>query len=335
MSPVSGAQSKPSTEHLNEPVLRFARRDFTTLREDFTVEAALADIRRQGVAEAIIYFYVVDAAGRLVGVVPTRRLLMSAPERRIGEIMVTRVVAIPHTATVLEACEFFVLHKFFAFPVVDEQRRIVGVVDVGLFTDEVFDLAEREQMDEIFETIGFRVAQVRDASPLRAFRFRFPWLLATIVSGATCAVLASLYELTLAKSLVLAFFLTLVLGLGESVSVQSMAVTVQALRAARPTLGWYARAMRREIGVALLLGGACGLLVGLIVWLWRAAATPAWVIGASIGLIVCAAGFIGLTVPTVLHALRLDPKIAAGPVTLAIADIVTVLVYFNLARLFL
>jgi magnesium transporter len=114
-----------------------------------------------------------------------------------------------------------------------------------------------------------------------------------------------------------------------------MAVTVQALRAARPTLGWYARAMRREIGVALLLGGACGLLVGLIVWLWRAAATPAWVIGASIGLIVCAAGFIGLTVPTVLHALRLDPKIAAGPVTLAIADIVTVLVYFNLARLFL
>jgi magnesium transporter len=332
---MADAQFKPSAEHLNEPVLRFARKDVTTLRDHLSVAQALADIRRQGVGERIIYFYVVDEAQRLVGVVPTRRLLMSAPDTRLADIMITRVVAIPHTATVLEACEFFVLHKFFAFPLVDEHRRLVGVVDVGVFTDEVFDLAEREQMDEIFETIGFRVAQVRDASPLRAFRFRFPWLLATIVSGAACAVLASFYELTLARSLVLAFFLTLVLGLGESVSVQSMTVTIQALRATPPTAGWYARALRREAGAALLLGGACGLLVGLVVWLWRGAGAPALVIGASIWLTLCAAGFVGLSVPALLHALRLDPKIAAGPITLALADIVTVLVYFNLARYFL
>jgi magnesium transporter len=114
-------------------------------------------------------------------------------------------MAIPHTATLLEACEAFVLHKFLAFPVVDEQRRLVGVVDVGFFTQEVFDMTEEtEHVDEIFESIGFHVAQVRDASPLRAFRFRFPWLLANIASGTACAVLASAYELTLAKSLVLA-----------------------------------------------------------------------------------------------------------------------------------
>ncbi|MCR1827894.1 hypothetical protein [Ectopseudomonas oleovorans] len=63
-----------------------------------------------------------------------------------------------------------------------------------------------------------------------------PWLLATIASGTLCALLASLYELTLAKSIVLAFFLTLVLGLGESVSMQSMSVTIQALRSVRPNL---------------------------------------------------------------------------------------------------
>jgi magnesium transporter len=249
--------------------------------------------------------------------------------------MITRVAAIPQTATVLEACEAFVLHKFLAFPVVDEQRRIVGIVDVGLLSQEAFDLAEREQTDALFESIGFRVSQVRGASPVRAFRFRFPWLLATIGSGSICALLASAYEVTLARSIVLAFFLTMVLGLGESVSIQSMTVTIQALRATRPTLAWYVRAFRREMGTAVLLGAACGAVVGLVVWLWRGAGLAGFAIGASILLALCAACFFGLSVPALLHALKLDPKIAAGPVTLAFTDAFTLLFYFSVAALLL
>lgn len=322
-------------EHLHQPVLAVARRDVATLRENFTVAQALEAIRQRGIGEKIVYFYVVDADDRLVGVVPTRRLLTAPLDQRLADVMVTRVMAVPQTATVLEACEAFVLHKFLAFPVVDEQRRIVGVVDVGLLTQEAFDIAEREQTDALFESIGFRVSQVRDASPVRAFRFRFPWLLATIGSGTVCALLASAYEVTLAKSLVLAFFLTLVLGLGESVSIQSMTVTIQALRTTSPTLGWYGRAFRREAGTAVLLGAACGTVVGLIVWLWRGAALAGFAIGGSILLALCAACFFGLSVPTLLHALKLDPKIAAGPVTLALADIFTLLVYFSLAAILL
>lgn len=198
--------SRPISEHLNEPVLPFARRDFTTLAQDMTVEQALADIRSRGIGEKVIYFYVVDKAGRLAGVVPTRRLLVAQLGQKLGELMIRNVVAIPHTATVFDARECFALHKFFAFPLIDAEHRLVGVVDVGLLTDEVFDIAERKQMDEVFEAIGFRVSQVRDASPLRALRFRFPWLLTTIVSGTACALLAGFFQLTLAKSLVLAFF---------------------------------------------------------------------------------------------------------------------------------
>jgi magnesium transporter len=325
----------PAVEHLNESILSFVRKDLTTVRPEATVEQALAAIRAGGIGERVVYFYAVDAAMRLQGVVPTRRLLMAPLESKIAEIMIAKVVTIPHTATVLEACECFALHKFFAFPVIDEERHIVGVVDVGLFTEEVFDVAEREQMDEVFEAIGFRVTQVRNASPLRAFRFRFPWLLATIVSGTFCAWLARAYELTLAKSLVLAFFLTMILGLGESVSVQSMTLTIQALRTASPTLAWYWVTLRREAGTALLLGAACGLVVGFIIWSWLGAGAAAIVIGASIALALVASCVAGLSVPTLLHALRLDPKISAGPLTLAAADICTLLFYFNLARLFL
>jgi magnesium transporter len=318
------------TEHLNEPVLAFARKDFARLGQDLTVQQALDAVRRQGIGEKIVYFYVVDPEDRLAGVLPTRRLLTAPLDQRLSELMIKRVVTIPHTASVLEACELFVLHKFLAIPLIDEQRRIVGIVDVGLLTAEVFDLAEREQMDGVFESIGFRVSQVRGASPFRAFRFRFPWLLTTIFSGTLCALLASAFELTLAKSLVLAFFLTLVLGLGESVSVQSMAVTIQALRSTKPTLRWYARAVRQEAGTALLLGLGCGLVVALVVWLWRGAPLAAASIGASVALSLSAASMFGLSVPAALHALKLDPKVAAGPVTLALTDLTTLLFYFSL-----
>ena len=325
-------QLKPPIEHLNEPVLRFARKDFATLNQKFTVEQALASIRQRGVGEKIVYFYVVDDAEQLVGVVPTRRLLMAPLEQPLADLMIRRVVAIPHLATVMEACEFFVLHKFFAFPLVDEQRHVVGLVDVGLFTEEVFDIAEREQMTEVFETLGFHVSQVRNASPWRAFRIRFPWLLATIVSGTFCAFLAGAYQLTLEKSLIIAFFLTLILGLGESVSIQSMTVTIQALRTNRPTLHWYWSSLWREISTALLLGVACGLVVALVVLAWQRALAPAFVVGASVTFCLLTACVTGLSVPSALHALKLDPKIAAGPLTLAFADIFTLLFYFNLAQ---
>ena len=299
------------------------------------MQQGLDAIRQRGIGEKIVYFYTVDADGRLAGVVPTRRLLTAPPEQRLSDIMISRVMAIPADATIMDACEAFVLHKFLAFPVIDKQRRIVGVVDVGLLTEEAFDIAEREQTDALFESIGFRVSQVREASPLRAFRFRFPWLLATISSGTVCALLASAYELTLSKSIVLAFFLTMVLGLAESVSVQSMTVTIQALRTMRPTFAWYGGALRREAGIALLLGAACGVVVGLIVWLWRGAALAGVAIGSSICLALGTACILGLSIPALLHALKLDPKIAAGPVTLAFTDIFTLLFYFSLAALLL
>jgi len=324
-----------TTDHLKQPVMTAARKDFATLSEGFSIRQALDDIRSHDIGEKIVYFYVVNNEGKLVGVVPTRRLLTAPLDQRLSEVMIKRVVTIPREATVLDACEFFAIHKLMAFPVVDEERHILGVVDVSVFTDEVFDMTERERMEEVFELIGFHVSQVRDASPFRAFRFRFMWLLATIGSGTICAMLASAYEATLAKSLILAFFLTMVLGLGESVSIQSMTVTIQALRSTRATLKWYLKALRRETVTALLIGLACGLTVGLIVWFWHWVVLAAITIGASVFLVLFGACLLGLSVPSLLHALKMDLKIAAGPVTLAATDIYTILCYFSIAAMLL
>src|SRR5436189_2396925 len=195
----------------NAPVLNYARKDFPLLEADASVEKALEAIRREGIGERVIYFYAIDERKHLVGVVPTRRLLTAAPNTLLREIMVPRVIALPAEATVLEACEFFVLYKFLAFPVIDSDRRVIGIVDSDVFMESVLESDQDETevaRDEFFEALGFHLAQVRDASPWRVFRYRFPWLLVTVTAGTISAVLAGLFEATLARSLVIAFFLT-------------------------------------------------------------------------------------------------------------------------------
>src|SRR5881409_3066279 len=319
----------------NSRVVEHARKDFPLLDADMIVAEALDRIRREGIGERVIYFFAVDADKRLVGVLPTRRLLTAPLETPLHEIMVRRVIAIPASASVLDACEFFVLYKFFAFPVVDEHRRVVGVIDVSLFAEEM--LGERDEQprpvtpvrDDVFEVLGFHLEQIRGASPRRVFRFRFPWLLVTVTGGTFSAILARFFEATLARSLVLAFFLTMVLALNESVSMQSMSVTIHALRSVSVTTRWLAAAFRREVATALLLGVACGVVVTAIVLTWRSDLRAAFVIGGSITLSLVTACALGVGVPSFLHRFKLDPKIAAGPVTLALDDLIALVIYFT------
>ena len=156
-----------------------------------------------------------------------------------------------------------------------------------------------------------------------------------MIGGTLSAILARVFEATLARSLVLAFFLTMVLALNESVSMQSMSVTIHALRSISVTSGWLASAFRREVVTALLLGLACGLVVSAIVFMWRNDLAGAFVIGGSIAVSLVSACVLGLGVPSLIHRFKLDPKIAAGPVTLALADFVALVIYFTSAWLVL
>ena len=105
--------------HLDAPALDYAYRDLPLLREAWTIGMALDFILEHGVSERIIYFYVVDEAERLVGVLPTRRLLGSPRNVVIRDAMIANVLALPRSATVYDACDFFILYKFLAIPIVD------------------------------------------------------------------------------------------------------------------------------------------------------------------------------------------------------------------------
>ncbi|MBM3996851.1 MAG: magnesium transporter [Planctomycetes bacterium] len=317
---------------LTDPVVQHMRDDFVQLRADQTVAQAFEQIRAKQPAGRIVYFYLCDAAGRLIGVIPTRRLLLSQPDRLLSDIMVANVIVIPHTATVLEACEFFVLHRFLAFPIVDGEQRMIGLVDVDLYTQERSDLDLREESDTLFQLIGVHLADSQQASPIDSFRQRFPWLTANIVGGILAAFLAGLFDAELERAVALALFIPVVLALAESVCIQSVSLALPSLHF-RP-VDWteYWSRLSRESITGLILGGACGLAVGATALGWIGQWHIALCIAGGVCGGVTSGACLGLSAPTLLRFLRRDPQVAAGPVALALTDMATLLIYLNLAR---
>jgi len=325
----------PVEDRLNDLVSQHMRTDIARLHVNQTVGEALAAVREKPPESRIIYFYVVDDDNRLQGVVPTRRLLLNAPDKPVAEIMVRDVIAIPRTATVLDACEFFMFHRLLAFPVVDEERRIMGVVDVELYTEELSDIDRREGNDELFQLIGVHLTEAQQTSPVIAFRSRFPWLLANITGGILAAFLSGVFEAELQKAVALALFIPVVLALAESVSIQSVSLALNVLRGKQPTMPEILKKLRSEMMTGLFLGVASGVAVSIVALLWLGQVRVVLcLLGGITGGVTCAA-VIGVSMPNLIRFFNREPQVAAGPVALASTDMVTLLIYFTLARLLL
>ena len=204
------------------------------------------------------------------------------------------------------------------------------MVDVSLFTDEVIDLA-RQTYDDIFQLIGVHGTAQR--STWDAFKDRFPWLLCNIGGGLLAAVIASRFEHLLQEVVVLALFIPIVLALGESVSMQALSLTLQSFTDG-PFVGAAGRAMEgvpngRPAGHGMRRRGRGGRD--------RVARR-----NGGRGLVFCRdrivdAGGVPARggVPAVLRLVKADPRIAAGPVVLAAADVTTLFFYFGLGARFL
>ena len=324
-----------SCTNLNDPIIQHVRTDFAKLSADSDVEAALDSIRARPPEGRILYLYVVDDQDRLAGVVPTRRLLLSALDTPIKSIMVKGVLTIPSSATVLEACEFFLLHRLLAFPVVDAEDHMLGTVDIELYTDELADLERREASDDLFQLIGVHLSESQQNSPWLAFRNRFPWLSANIAGGILAAVLTKFFEVELQQAVALALFIPVVLALAESVAIQSVSLTLESSHHRRPNWRTLVAKLRMEAQTGIMLGAACALVVSMVavVWLGQLKVAASLLGGIAGG--VTAAALIGVTMPNVLRMLDREPQVASGPVALALTDMVTLLVYFSLARFLL
>ncbi len=316
---------------LQKPARECVSEVHTLLSLDDTIEEGLAKLRAGKVIDKIIYFYVVDREGRLVGVVPTRKLLLSDPKTAISKVMIPSTIQITEEKTLEEALELFEKHRLLALPVVNHQGKLLGAIDVEMYMDESFDLASARHQREVFQILGMTLEEGKKTSLVRDYRLRMPWLFCNMISGLICAVISRVNERVMGKFLLLAFFIPLVLTLSESVSMQSMTQSLQLLR--RPRFTWKTALQKGlwEWKLVVLIGLSSGLIIGILSLLWKDGLLTSLVIGIGIAVSVALSAIFGISVPIFLNRTRLDPKIASGPVVLMIADVLTTLFYLSLA----
>lgn len=307
----------------------------TALRSDWTINQALDVLRQRQIQQQVVYFYVIDADENLQGVLSSRRLLLSSPDAKLADIMDKPVISIPASATLAEAMEEFAMRRLLALPVVDDNGKLLGIVDVQLYAEEAVDLAEATRVNDLFQLMGLSVQQLKKGGVWPSFNARAPWLMLNIGSGLVCAAVAAVFQEVLGKFLLLAMFIPLVLTLSESISMQSMTLTLQYLHGMRSPWQMLKRRFAQEYKTAVMLGAVCGLIVGLAATFWPDSMQPVWIIMLSIFFAMFASASFGTLLPIGLHARKLDPKVAAGPVVLMLVDMVTTTIYLGLGTLLL
>jgi magnesium transporter len=317
----SEARPDPHAD-LDRHVSELAHVDYMQLFDWETVGDSLDRIRREHLGERIVYFYAIGKGDQLVGVVPARRLIINTPETLIRDIFISPVVSVPEHATLREAFQIMAGRKLLAVPLVDADNRISGVIDVRHYSLEAVDFERREASERMFQLLGFHI-EAADRGIWPAFRSRFPWMLCNIASGLAAAAITGAYAGVLKNTVALAFFFSVVLGIAESVSMQSVSIGLQSLD--HEHSGWH------EFRMGPVLGLAAGLLVGLVGWTTIGLPLIGLILAVSILFGATAGACLGLQLPRLVHRWKLDPKIASGPAVLALTDVFTLTAYLALA----
>jgi magnesium transporter len=308
---------------LDKPLTELAHVYYVQLFDHETVAQSIERIRAATSGDRIAYFYATTKNDQLIGVVPARRLLVSTPDTLISTIMISPVVTIPETATLGDALELLANRRLMAVPIVDEQNHLNGVIDLEHYTRNAIDLEQREAAETVFQLVGVHIENQK-TGVWPQFKARFPWLICNIASGLTAAVITGAFDGLLRKTVAIAFFFPLVLGIAESISMVAATLGIQQMH--HPSRG-----ILREFRIAPLLGGAAGLLVGLTAFFWLHAWTVAAILAMAILMGALIGTLLGLFLPRLVHHWNLDPKIASGPAVLAITDILTLSGYLGLA----
>ncbi len=309
--------------------------EYISLKENWTVDQALAQIRQlANISETIYYLYVTDPSRQLTGILSLRSLVTAQPDQTIGEIMVQEVIYTQTDTPQEEVARLIQRYDFLAVPVVDTEQRLVGIVTV----DDVLDILEAETTKDIY-TLGGGVQTGGDryfqSDLFSVARRRVTWLLILLVTNtATSAVIRSQQEI-LQQVVALAAFIPLLIGTGGNVGAQSSTVVIRGLNTEEIDQAKAFQVVRREA----IAGALLGIMLGLVVLVWAYLLQGNWLVSGAVGISLVAisilASIAGSALPLIFQSLKLDPALMSAPFITTAVDVLGVLIYLNVARFIL
>lgn len=300
------------------------------LPESETVQSAIAAIQQKRDLEMIFYLYVVDRDGHLVGVTSLRQLLLSRPDQTLGEFMQKSVLKVNVATDQEEVASLAARYDLLAVPVTDDQNRLVGIVTV----DDIIDVVKEEAAEDLFKMAGSSEGELLyEERALRVAGLRLPSLLLSAIGLLATGFLLHYYQLRFEDALYLLAFVPVIMGLGGSIGSQTSTVAVRGLGSGELAggEGRLATFFARQLKVAVLLGVACGVLVGIVALVLNRSPLVGVVVGLALLASILLAATVGAFLPLALGRLGLDPAVASGPILSAVNDITGIVIYFTLA----
>lgn len=305
--------------------------EYVDLKENLTVEEAIARIRKVGVdSETINICYVLDAQRKLVGTVALRYLLLSDPDEIIGEIMHENVISINTLMDQEEVATQFKKYDFTTMPVVDNENRLVGIITV----DDIVDIMEEEATEDIEKMAAIVPSDkpYMKTGVFETFKKRIPWLLLLMVSATFTGSIISHFEDALSTCAVLIMFIPMLMDTGGNAGGQASVTIIRGLSLGEIGYRDVFRVVWKECRVALL----CGITLSLsnflkLIFLDKVGITVALVVCLTLVLVVLLAKLIGCTLPILAKRIGFDPAVMASPFITTIVDALSLLVYFQFA----
>lgn len=306
--------------------------EYISIHAHQTVHSAMQILKQEAPnAETIYYVFVIDEEEKLVGVISLRDLIISEPDTMISEIMNERVYSVSVAEDQEEVARKMKDYNFLALPVVDFQNHLLGIITV----DDIVDVIDEEASDDYSKLAAVSDVDSADRSPFSAAKKRLPWLIILLFLGMFTASLIGRFEETLEKVAILAVFIPLIAGMAGNTGTQALAVAVRRISLGDSEDHSLSKMIVKEAGTGLITGAICGIVVALTVFIWKGTLFLGILVGMSILATLTVATISGAFIPLIMHKLKVDPAVASGPFITTINDIISILIYFGMATLFM
>ena len=314
--------------------------DYVAVRPEWSVREALDYIREHGYdRETLNVVFAVDAEGRLIDDIRVRRFLLSPLDRPVSELLDGNYATLSPTDDREKALQLFQKFDRVALPVTDEARKLIGIVTVDDMldvaaaeaTEDIQKLGGSEALDEPYTTIALS----------RMVKKRASWLVVLFLGEMLTATAMSFFEGEIAKAVVLALFVPLVISSGGNAGSQAATLVIRALALGEFKLRDWWRVMRREFAAGTALGVILGVIGFLRIAIWSQFSGtygPHWpLVASTVGLslvgIVLWGSLMGSMLPLLLKRLGLDPATSSAPFVATLVDVTGLIIYFSVAYL--
>ncbi len=321
-----------------DSVGRLMTPDYVTVKKSWDVNRVLEHLRKYGKnSETIDVLYVIDANGVLVDDIRIREILLVDPETKVSTLMDNRLIALNVNDPQEEAINIFRMNNRTALPVTDDENILLGIVTV----DDILWIANEEYTEDIQKIGGTEALDepYMDMPLFKLVKKRVGWLVILFLGEMLTATAMGFFEREIAKAVVLALFVPLIISSGGNSGSQASTLIIQAMALGEVTIADWWRVMRREILSGFLLGLTLGVIGFFRIFVWTFFSTiygPHWIlVGLTVGIaligVVLWGSLAGSMLPLLLKKLGADPATSSAPFVATLVDVTGLIIYFTIA----